>query len=61
MLADALARALRARGVPELHAALAARTGMAAFAHVTLSWLEDVEPGLGERLDLAQQALKTIL
>ncbi len=60
-LADALAAALQARGVAKLQAALAARTGMAAFAHATVAWLEDPEPGLGERLDLACRALKALL
>ena len=60
-LADALAAALRARGVADLQAVLAARTGMAAFAHATISWLDDPEPGLGERLDLAYRALKALL
>jgi AcrR family transcriptional regulator len=60
-LSDALAHALQARGVPELPAALAARAGMASFAHATLAWLEDDQPGLAERLDLAEQALKSLL
>lgn len=34
---------------------------MAAFAQATTAWLEDPEPGLGERLDLAYGALKTLL
>lgn len=60
-LSDALAHALQARGVPELAAALAARAGMASFAHATLAWLEDDQPGLAERLDLAERALKSLL
>jgi AcrR family transcriptional regulator len=60
-LSDALALALRARGVPDLPAALAARAGMASFAHATLAWLEDDQPGLAERLDLAERALKSLL
>jgi AcrR family transcriptional regulator len=60
-LADALASALKARGVADLQAVLAARTGMAAFAHVTVSWLDDPELGLGERLDLAFRELKALL
>jgi AcrR family transcriptional regulator len=60
-LSDALAHALQARGVPELPAALAARAGMASFAHATLAWLEDDQPGLAERLDLAERALKSLL
>ena len=60
-LSDALTLALQARGVPNLPAALAARAGMAAFAHATLSWLERDQPGLGERLDRAEAALKSLL
>ena len=60
-LADALAAALQARGVADLRAVLAARIGMAAFAHATVCWLDDPEPGLGERLDLAYRALKALL
>ncbi len=60
-LADALAGALQGRGVADLLAVLAARTGMAAFAHATISWLDDPGLGLGERLDLAERALKALL
>ena len=65
-LADALAAALKARGVADLQATLAARAGMAAFAHATVTWLDD--PGLddprlslGERLDLVSRALTALL
>ncbi len=60
-LADALAAALKARGVADLQAVLAARTGMAAFAHATISWLDDPGVGLGERLDLALSELKALV
>ena len=60
-LADALAAALRARGVADLRAVLAAQTGMAAFAHVTIAWLENPEPGLAERLDLAFHELRALV
>lgn len=60
-LADALAAALKARGVADLRAVLAARTGMAAFVHATTSWLDDPELGLGERIDLASRELKALL
>lgn len=60
-LSDALALALRARGVSDLPATLAARAGMASFAHATLSWLENDEPDLAERLDSAERALKSLL
>ena len=60
-LADALSAALKARGVADLRAELAARTGMAAFVHATVSWLDDPGRGLGERLDLAHRELKVLL
>ena len=60
-LATALAAALQARGVAELRAVLAARTGMAAFVQATVSWLDDPEQGLGERLAFAHRELKAIL
>ncbi len=60
-LADALAAALRARGVADLRAVLAARTGMAAFVHATLSWLDDPRQGLGARIDVASRELKALL
>ena len=59
-LTGALADALRARGVPDLRATLAAQVGMAAFAHATIAWLEHPEPGLGERLDLALHELQML-
>ena len=60
-LADALAAALRARGVDDLRAVLAARVGMAAFVHATVAWLDDPAMGLADRLDLAERALGTLL
>ena len=60
-LTDALAAALRTRGVADLQAVLAARTGMVAFVHATVSWLDDPRQGLGERLDLAYRALEALL
>jgi len=60
-LADALAAELKARGVADVRAVLAARTGMAAFVHATVSWLDDPGLGLGERLDLALSELKALL
>ena len=61
VLADALAAALTARGVADLRAALAARIGMAAFAQATVAWLDDPEPALGDRLDLARRELRALL
>ena len=60
-LTDALAAALKARGVADLRAVLAARTGMAAFVHATLSWLDDPTVGLGERFDLAFREMRALL
>lgn len=60
-LSDALASALRDRGVSALPAALAAQAGMAAFAHATLAWLDHDQPGLSERLDIAEKSLKSLL
>ena len=59
-LADALAAALKERGVADLPAVLAARTGMAALVHATLSWLEDPTVGFGERIDGAFRELKAL-
>ncbi len=60
-LADVLANALRARGVPDLQATLAARAGMATFAHATISWLENAETSLAAQLDLAERELRALL
>jgi len=60
-LADALTEALKARGVAELQAVLAARTGMAAFVYATVSWLEDPAFSLDERLELAFRELKMMV
>ncbi len=60
-LTEALAGALRARGVADLPAVLAARMGMAAFAYATISWLEKPEQGLVERLDATSRELKALL
>lgn len=59
-LADALAVGLRARGVAELTATLAARAAMAAFAHAAVDWLERPQPGLAERLTLAECELRAL-
>ena len=59
-LADALAEALKARGVGDLPATLAARAGVMAFAHATVSWLDDPAPSLDERLGLTLRSLKTL-
>lgn len=59
-LADSLAEALQARGVPDLTAALAARTAMEAFVHAVDSWIDDPEPGLDERLDRARREMQAL-
>ena len=56
-LADALAAALKARGVADLKAVLAAQTGMAAFVQATIAWLNDPTVELTDRLDLALSEL----
>lgn len=61
VLAGALADALRGRGVDDEQAWLAARAGMAAFAKVTIDWLQSPEPGLTERLDRALGDLRSLL
>ena len=60
-LIDALAGALRARGVAELSAVLAAEAGMVAFMQATLAWLDDPEVSFGERLECAGRELKALL
>lgn len=60
-LSDALANALRVRGIPTGMAILAAQAGMAAFVHATNAWLENPTPGLGERVDAAHEDLRCLL
>ncbi len=52
-LAEALALALRQRGVDERLAALAAQTGMATFRYAVASWFAEPAGGLGTHLDRA--------
>ncbi|WP_254604974.1 TetR family transcriptional regulator [Sphingomonas bacterium] len=59
-LSEALSDALQARGAAASRTRLAARIGMAAFVQATISWLDDPEPGLDERLDLAWRELKAL-
>ena len=56
-LSNALAEALERRGINPLEAMLAARTGMAAFAHAASEWLADDSIELSERFALAQQSI----
>ncbi|SHF93422.1 transcriptional regulator, TetR family [Loktanella atrilutea] len=60
-LAEALAQALRGRGVTDDRATYAAQVGMAVFAHVTLAWLEEATPSLGDRLDRAERDLADLM
>ncbi len=60
-LAEALAEALRARGVPDERAAFAAQIGMTVFSHVTVAWLNEALPGLAERLDRAEEDLRSLM
>ena len=60
-LADALAVALRMRGVAVPRAVLAAQTGMAAFVYATVSWLDGPGLGLGECLELVSREVKALL
>ncbi len=57
-LADALASALRHRGVDNGLATLAARTGMAAFSHAAISWIEHPALDFGGHLDRAFRELR---
>ena len=59
-LGDALADALKARGVAELRAVIAARTGMVAFAHAVATWLDDPVLDLGDRFDLAFREVEAL-
>jgi AcrR family transcriptional regulator len=49
-LTDAMASALRQRGVADRMATLAAQTGYAAFSHAVFSWFDDASPGLDTHL-----------
>lgn len=60
-LAGALALVLQERGVPDATAVLAARVGMIAFAQATIAWLDEPEPSLSERLDMAARDLKALV
>ena len=57
-LADALADALRARGVDDGQAVLAARTGLFAFGHAVTRWFDDPAADRGDHLDRALRNLK---
>jgi hypothetical protein len=57
-LIDALAAALRRRGVEANLAALAAQTGMAAFNYAVSAWAEDPTSGLEDNLTRAFDQLR---
>ena len=57
-LVNALAEALRARGVDSALAMLAAQAGMAAFSYATSQWAAEPEAGLAAHLDRAFAQLR---
>ena len=59
-LIEALAGALRRRGVDEVLAAFAAQIGMAAFGYAANTWLEDPSAGLEAHLQRAFEQLHTL-
>jgi AcrR family transcriptional regulator len=60
LLTDAVAEALRQRGVPDRLAGLAARTGWAAFHHATQAWTDDPAQSLDTHLSRAFDDLRTL-
>ena len=60
-LAGALADTLRARGVADLRATLAAQAAMAAFVEATTAWLDKPDVGLGERFNAGLRELRALL
>ncbi len=59
-MADALAEALRARGVGDRLAALAAHVGWTTFHHAAGAWIGESARGLDEHLDEAFAALRAL-
>jgi AcrR family transcriptional regulator len=59
-LADALAAALRQRGVPARLAGLAAQTGWAAFHQAAQAWIDDPAQSLDAQLTQAFDDLRTL-
>ncbi|MGW5717464.1 TetR family transcriptional regulator [Amycolatopsis sp. NPDC003865] len=59
-MSDALAAALRARGVADRLAALAAHVGWVTFHHAAGAWIEEPDRGLGEHLDEAFAGLRAL-
>jgi AcrR family transcriptional regulator len=60
-IGEALADALKARGVPELAAILAAKIGMTVFVQATIAWLGDPRVSFGEHLDLGRTELNMLV
>ena len=61
VLTDALCLALRGAGRFRCAGGSGCSCWMAAFAHATVSWIEDPDGGLGVRLDLAERELRGLL
>ena len=59
-ITEALAEALRGRGVADRLATLAAQTGWATFHHAVVAWLEDPEGDLDEHLTEAFADLRAL-
>lgn len=59
-LTDAVAEALRQRGVADQLADLAAQTGWAAYRHAVQAWIEDPSQSLDTRLSRAFDDLRTL-
>jgi len=59
-LTDAVAEALRQRGVGDGLADLAARTGWAAYRHAVQAWIDDPAQDLGTHLSQAFDDLRTL-
>lgn len=60
LLTEALATALRERGVADRSAGLAARTGWAAFEQATAEWMRDPSVDVDEHLDRAFADLRAL-
>lgn len=60
LLTDAVAKALRQRGIDDGLAGLAARTGWAAYQHAVQAWIEDPARSLDEHLTRAFDDLRSL-
>ncbi|GAA5186562.1 TetR family transcriptional regulator [Rugosimonospora acidiphila] len=59
-MADAVAEALRGRGIPDRLADLTAQTGWATFHHAAQAWIDDPSPGLEAHLLQSFDALQAL-